>query len=371
MKNKLKKELNCQNCGSNFLSNSSLSKFCGTDCRKEFHVKEGKEFGLDYVICQICNRATSNVTGSHLKNHPEWTAENYKKEFNGFATIPTRVLEKIREGSKKAGCKMREETHRTRLRNSFLGNKNPMHKSKTTEEQRKSVSPFSPDFYLKRNELITIEEAKKLAREKTKSLSIKSWVKKEYWIERGFTEEDAKKLISEKQSTFSLEKCLEKHGEIEGNKIWKERQEKWKSKVFNSTTHISRGTSKIGDEFIKNVLNILDILEFSTLDLLYGKHEKFIKANEGSVYKYDLTYQKEKKIVEFNGDYWHCNPIFYNFDYYNKVKLMTAKEIWDFDLEKQKTAESHGYKLLIIWENDYRENKKREIMKCVDFIISN
>lgn len=372
MKSKQKKiELVCQNCKSNYYSKISKGKFCGEACRKEYHVKKDKEFGVDYVICQICKRATSNVTGVHLKkNHQEWTPEKYKKEYEGFPTIPSKVLEKIRKGSIKAGNKMREDYHRNRLKNLFKGEKNPMHKSNTTEEKRKSISPFSASFYLKRNKNITIEEAQILAKEKIKATSIISWVKKEYWIKKGYSEEEAKNIISKKQSTFSFEKCVEKHGEDKGKKIWEERQKKWKSKVFNEETHISRGTSKTGDEFIRNVLNILNVLGFPTDNFLYGKNEKFIGTSEGKIFKYDLTFKEGKKIIEFNGDYWHANPTVYNPDYFHKVKLKTAQEIWDFDLEKQKTAELHGYKFLTIWENDYRKSKTETIMNCVNFIIS-
>jgi hypothetical protein len=49
-----------------------------------------------------------------------------------------------------------------------------------------------------------------------------------YYTSRGATEQEAKKLLSKRQSTFSKEKCIEKYGEVEGIKIWKERQDKWR-----------------------------------------------------------------------------------------------------------------------------------------------
>lgn len=46
--------------------------------------------------------------------------------------------------------------------------------------------------------------------------------RKEYWMAKGFSEEDAIQMVSERQSTFTLEKCIEKHGKVEGTKVWQE-----------------------------------------------------------------------------------------------------------------------------------------------------
>ena len=369
MKERIKKEFCCKNCGKNYLSSSMASQFCTIDCRKEFKVKEGKQLGRDYVICKICNRATSNVTGVHLRNHPGWTAEKYRTEFPGTSVIASSVLEKITEGSKKAGARMREPEHKERLSKIATGKNNPMHKSRTTGEKRKSVSPFSPNFYLSRNPNLSLEEATSMAKNKLSENAVISWVKEEYWMKKGHTQEEAKKIISEKQSTFSLEKCVEKYGEEDGKKRWLDRQKKWKSKVFNDKTHISRGYSKISEEFINSLIEILDKMGYDSSDILHGKNEKFIKTKDGRVYKYDLVFTNSKKIIEFNGDFWHSNPILFKPDYLNKPKNMTASEIWEYDLSKKKTAEDNGYTVFTIWEGDYRRDKTGSIKICLDYIL--
>lgn len=55
----------------------------------------------------------------------------------------------------------------------------------------------------------------------------------EYYLSRGLGEEDARKALSERQSTFSLEKCIQRHGEEEGHRVWKERQDKWQASLNN------------------------------------------------------------------------------------------------------------------------------------------
>ncbi len=55
----------------------------------------------------------------------------------------------------------------------------------------------------------------------------------EYWLLRGYTQDEAEEKVSERQKTFSIDICIEKYGEEEGTRIWKERQEKWQ-KTLNS-----------------------------------------------------------------------------------------------------------------------------------------
>ena len=53
------------------------------------------------------------------------------------------------------------------------------------------------------------------------------------------------------------------------------------------------------------------------------------------------------KIIEFNGDYWHCNPNIFPSDYFNSVKQKTANEIWDYDKRKKECAEEYNNKVLV------------------------
>lgn len=137
----------CKNCKITFHAKSKKAMFCCNECRNEFHIKSNGVYEKDYVICQLCNRAVASVTGIHMRAyHPEYTPIKYKNEFPGHLTNPTSLTEKKTVGAKKAGARMREPEHRKRLSDSFSGEKNPMHKSKTTEEKRASLSPFHLHF---------------------------------------------------------------------------------------------------------------------------------------------------------------------------------------------------------------------------------
>lgn len=72
---------------------------------------------------------------------------------------------------------------------------------------------------------------------------------------------------------------------------------------------------------------------------------------------FDIYIPKFNLLIEYNGDYWHCNPIKYKHDYLNVKKNMTAKEIWEYDKDKIYLAEINNYNCEIIWETDYKKNK--------------
>lgn len=71
---------------------------------------------------------------------------------------------------------------------------------------------------------------------------------------------------------------------------------------------------------------------------------------------YDIYIPKLNLVIEYNGDYWHCNPKKYKEDYYHQVKGKTAKELWEYDKIKIDLVKGNGYNLEIVWESDLKED---------------
>ena len=184
-----------------------------------------------------------------------------------------------------------------------------------------------------------------------------------YWIKKTNGDIDyAKILLKQHQTTFSLEICIEKFGEIDGLRVWKARQLKWKAKVFNENSYIGQGTSILCNNIINDIIKIEH-------NLLYGKHEKFIYDKEYKrAYKYDITKPSTKKIIEVNGIYWHCKPSLYESSYIHKIRKMTAENIWEFDKRKRNIAEKYGYTVLVIWEDEYYNDPQLIINRCLKFL---
>jgi len=71
-------------------------------------------------------------------------------------------------------------------------------------------------------------------------------------------------------------------------------------------------------------------------------------------------------IIEYFGDYWHCNPKKYESDFFNKKKGKFAWELWDYDKKKIDLIKSYGYNLEVVWEGDLKLNNK-----LIELIIEN
>jgi len=79
----------------------------------------------------------------------------------------------------------------------------------------------------------------------------------------------------------------------------------------------------------------------------------------------DIYIPELNLMIEYNGDYWHCNPKKYDKEYYHKIKNKTAEQIWEYDSNKVDLIKNYGYNLEIVWETDYENNPKiiEEILK--------
>ena len=76
--------------------------------------------------------------------------------------------------------------------------------------------------------------------------------------------------MSNRQSTFSLEKCISKYGSDEGEKIWLDRQKKWKNSLMKSeyngvdnkdSKSILFFKKKYGDFWIENYIKLVSFID--------------------------------------------------------------------------------------------------------------
>ena len=159
------------------------------------------------VTCRICGGRMKRLYGKHMDSHNIDT-KKYKEMFPG---APLMSVSDSKASSKSSGLHMKQEKYRNISRQNMIGDKNPNHRSNSTELERKSRSPFSKNFIKYEgvdNVEGTISEFAKNAIKDRVSTN-----QKEYWIERGYSPDEAVKKVSERQSTFSLEKCISKYGE--------------------------------------------------------------------------------------------------------------------------------------------------------------
>lgn len=178
-----------------------------------------------------------------------------------------------------------------------------------------------------------------------------------YWLNLGYDEETARQKLTERQTTFSLDICIKKYGELEGRKRHAERQKKW-MKNFKTINF-----SSISQELFWSIAKKLD-----SLDNIYfaelNKDKKPDKSGKNHEYRLNLKESyimpdfidiEKRKIIEFDGIYWHGETFIKNT---NKTREYT----------RDKRIEECGYEVLHIKEDFYRNNKDEAIRQCIEFL---
>jgi hypothetical protein len=243
------------------------------------------------------------------------------------------------------------------------GSNNPNHISKTTLLKRQQNSPWSIEFYNLRYPELTQEQRNEMLFNKQQDSRKKSISNccLQYYVNKGMTIEEAKKALRKRQSTFTYDKCVQKYGEIDGKRIFEERQIKWYKSLSKSFSQYNITQSYVAIELISNICEYLGI-EVPTTE--YGLFNQYAKNH---VF-YDLTIGN--KMLEFQGDFWHANPKLYDENWINPVTHLSAKDCWEKDEQKKKVAEENGFEIMCVWESDYDANKKQILEKCIQFFKS-
>jgi hypothetical protein len=309
------------------------------------------------ITCRICGEKCKRIYGKHLKHkHNGMSSKEYKKLFPGS---PLMCKSDLKQTTKNSGKHMKEEKYKKMFSDMFSGEKNPNHKSNTTSEERKSRSPFSKEFKNYESDEERLNFIKSVNEEKPNPTKL------EYWIDKGFTEDESIEKRRERQTTFNLDKCIEKYGTEDGERIFTERQIKWQNSLLKNG-NLKQGYSKSSQQ-------LFDSISINKKDSLYATNggEFRLPKNGGGIWMYDFVYLKNKKIIEYNGDQYHANPnIFKSDDYPHPFrKGRKSEEIWEKDKIKLDVAKSHGFEVLVIWDSEYRKNKKETIQKCLDFLL--
>ena len=353
----------CQNCNIEFHANHNRTVYCSSECKAEIRFKRKQEMiisngieGIDYIIDQWNGYATPRIYGQWMSSmHPDKTTDDYLKDFPG---APLCCEKDHIATSKNSGKHMKKPKYRKMASDQIKGINNPNHKSKTTKEQRQARSPFSENFI----NYESPEDARQFQLEHCTKGRYNT--KLSYWIEEGYSPEEAAEMLKERQATFTLNKCIAKYGEEKGHRVFKERQKRWKASLQQNFIEHGDGRSP-SSQFANSIIQAI----CSRLQIQVPTKEKYIRdGSTGMAYSYDFTLKQKRKIIEFNGDYWHCNPAIYEAEYFNKSKKKTAQEIWDYDQVKIELAEQKGYQVLTIWESDWNADPSRTIEKCIKFI---
>jgi len=177
--------------------------------------------------------------------------------------------------------------------------------------------------------------------------------------------------VERQRYTTSIEYFVSKYGnkgELKWNQFCKDRgnsqniefiKHKYNLSQLEAEAHLgnrysNRFTSNAEQTFLHNIEKLIGKVPYSINSKQYC-----IWSNELSApLFYDLTHSEKKKIIEYNGDYWHCNPEKYNLDFIIKQSGVTAKEVWSRDKIKLEEAKKRGFDVMVVWDSHYTANTK-------------
>jgi len=249
---------------------------------------------------------------------------------------------------------------------------------------------------------IQVERNKK-AVEKTRGTNVYTHRSVEYWKRIGFSEYDAAERVRKVQTTDGLKFYTEKYGEDLGTTLFKNRIESWldtlQSKTIDEVTLINRKKSLSIDGYMLrgysedaainayvamcDRMRVIDRSPFSKISqkLFSTLREKLIgtcyfkpDTHEALVggYRVDFYHLESKTVIEFYGDYWHRNPLFFTAESSGHGYISKEKWISDSNREmKIKEDMARVSKFLIIWENEYRQRPDEVITTILENIGAN
>jgi len=259
-----------------------------------------------------------------------------------------------------------------------------------SKEQRDRISSTLKDKY--KNDTDYVE----MMNERRSSI----WTT-EYWIAKGYTEQDAINKVSELQSNNSRKRDYTESASTLSiqhwiNKGYSEMQAKSKisaiqsklsehSSKFEGKRHSLEARRKISSAMSNYIYKVgkskwvshfdnYDGLEFRSTDEI--EIYEYIRRNISDdatanefIGDYNVDILLNDKIIEYFGDYWHCHEsLFEDADIHPHIQKK-ALDVRKYDETKINYLLDNGYRVMVFWEHDYRQNKEMVFSKIKEFLV--
>jgi G:T-mismatch repair DNA endonuclease (very short patch repair protein) len=195
-------------------------------------------------------------------------------------------------------------------------------------------------FYGKKHSKETVEKIKA----KTKIKSINLWKNEEY------RDKVIKAVSKPRKESFKQEQSTrikQWYMDNPQQKIIRSQAMKksWEDNKIVKSPIFHMNISKLQKEITQELRNILSTDEIKTKTTIRIGDKWFFP---------DIMYNSI--IIEVYGNYWHANPNIYKEN--DLIKHEYAKDIWTRNKNRIIELEDNGYKVLVIWEQDWKDNKQ-------------
>ena len=303
--------------------------------------------------CQICEFEGKNLV-SHIIHKHKITIDEYRNKFGNvlFVIMPDSWSEKRQVYMKQ-----------------YWANKDNI--KKVSDIQKNGSSIFTTKYWIKKG--LTEEEAKQkvsdIQRKNGQKYLDKGNVREnsrfcvEYWIKRGKSEIEAKSIISEIQSKLSA-----KSPRFTGHKRTDDQKQRISSSLKKMIGKVGKG--KWASHF--GTFNGRSKIEIEFYNYIKENIDNEVVANF-SIGNYIVDVIKNKKIIEFYGDFWHANPSIFSLNEslkgYEKEEIRLVDDIWKKDEIRISWLKNNGYDVMIIWESDWNKNKQECIEKVKKYLL--
>lgn len=186
--------------------------------------------------------------------------------------------------------------------------------------------------------------------------------------------------------TNTIDYYIDKYGEVKGKKKWVDyNHSKGKSRRLDYYINELNMSHEEAKQFLTYLYNNTSFSSIKELEFISDMEEvlgdKILYSAKydnqfsiwchisNSIRFYDLVFPEKKKIIEFYGDYWHCNPRKYSKDFVISQSNKSAKQTWEDDNKKILTAKNRGFDIYIVWEMDYDKNKEETLKRCKEWLM--
>lgn len=191
------------------------------------------------------------------------------------------------------------------------------------KKHRKTVSRFQIAYWTERKGYSEEDAKKKVSEIQRSNSAIASKRRKEepfyvptqleYYIQQGYNEQEAILLRSERQKTFGLQQCITKHGKVEGERIFQERQLKWQHTLASKPVEEIKAINKRKDSStiewaLRKSNNNIELAKILYRERGKGKDsasfEWAMKSANGDIEKAKNIYELRNKSSK-KGRYYH------------------------------------------------------------------
>lgn len=171
-----------------------------------------------------------------------------------------------------------------------------------------------------------------------------------------------------------IEGFIRRYGEEEGVKRFNDFIRSV-SDSFENTNKYHQ--SKRGLCFFNKIVERLNELGYN-YTYYYGDNElRKYSHIDNVLYSLDFFIPELNIDIEFNGDYWHCNPDIYDRKWFHPIKKQYAEDIWKYDENRSKSLkEEYDIDVISVWEKSvyldkFEDKIISEILEKIEYVSKN